>query len=154
MADFAAHVHLPSEKPFDEELQRTRARGPAHFGCRRFEGKQRCGYIATSSRTAGPMGASGTLANRDLQRVSAMMDTRDQRMEAMLAQNMQHVSEGATRPLHGEAGLSPDSDTGFHQLGNDELPALLDVEPGCDQQGDDPAEDVLEAMQRQFDDDQ
>ena len=67
------------------------------------------------------MGASGTLANRDLQRVSAMMDTRDQRMEAMLAQNMQHVSEGATRPLHGEAGLSPDSDMGFHQLGNDEL---------------------------------
>ena len=77
-------------------------------------------------RTAGPM-QSPTLTQAELmQQVSAMMDARDNRLEAMLHQTMQHVMTMAAGgsdglPRDGEAPLSPDSDMGFQQVYDNEL---------------------------------
>ena len=68
-----------------------------------------------------------TLTQAELmQQVSAMMDARDNRLEAMLHQTMQHVMTMAAGgsdglPRDGEAPLSPDSDMGFQQVYDNEL---------------------------------
>ena len=75
-------------------------------------------------RTAGPMEPVGPTQAEILQQVSAMMEVRDQRLEAMLSQTLQHfmVMAGQNTALSdGEGGLSPDSDMGFRTVENDEL---------------------------------
>ncbi|OLP96995.1 Major facilitator superfamily domain-containing protein 6 [Symbiodinium microadriaticum] len=65
--------------------------------------------------TAGTMPAADLDRNTVLREVEAMMEQRDNRMQAMLAQTMQHMMAMANQGqhLHGEEALSPDSNMGF-----------------------------------------
>ncbi|CAE7790137.1 Mfsd6 [Symbiodinium sp. CCMP2592] len=84
------------------------------------------------ARTAGPMEAPpGHHRDEILREVQAMMEQRDNRMESLLAQTMQHVmavSQAGTH--HGEDPLSPDSNMGFG-LVEEVIPELhQQVKPG------------------------
>ncbi|CAE7872695.1 Mfsd6, partial [Symbiodinium necroappetens] len=65
--------------------------------------------------TAGPMPAADLDRNTVLREVEAMMEQRDNRMQAMLAQTMQHMMALANQGVHrhGDEALSPDSNMGF-----------------------------------------
>ncbi|OLQ07093.1 hypothetical protein AK812_SmicGene9562 [Symbiodinium microadriaticum] len=68
--------------------------------------------------TAGSMPAADLDRNTVLREVEAMMEQRDNRMQAMLAQTMQHMMAMANQGqhLHGEEALSPDSNMGFTEV--------------------------------------
>ena len=63
--------------------------------------------------------------------MNQMMESRDQRMQTMLAQALQHmmtmVPEPANNPLTGDGPLSPDSDMGFQTV-EQQLEDLQDQE--------------------------
>ena len=65
--------------------------------------------------TAGPMPAADLDRNTVLREVEAMMEQRDNRMQAMLAQTMQHMMALANQGVHHhrDEAQSPDSNMGF-----------------------------------------